>query len=186
LTDLGVGVDFGEYPWFVPGAAISIVLAVLLAGAVARRLGISRGVAWLLLASLGTIVAVTLTPARGAPLPALFGQATTCDLTRIGPAQWAEYLQLGDTTFNVVLFIPLGVAIGLLGGSRRNAAIILGAIILPFAIEAIQAAATPLGRACQSADVFDNLTGLALGLAVGGTWTVLRRLQAANSDRHLP
>ena len=44
---------------------------------------------------------------------------------------------------------------------------LLAAIALPFAIEAVQFAVTPLGRACQSADVVDNLTGLLVGLVAG-------------------
>ena len=46
-------------------------------------------------------------------------------------------------------------------------------VILPFAIETIQLLATGLGRACQSSDVADNLTGLAIGLVIG---VVARRL----------
>ena len=175
MTDFGVLVDFREYPGFIPGTAVSIVVALLLSRRVAGRLGTSRGVAWLLVATFGTILAVTLTPGRGAPLFLLSLGSTGCDLDRIGPATWAEYLQLGDTTFNVLLFIPLGTAIGLLPASRLKATCILAALILPFAIEAIQLAVAPLGRACQSADLFDNLTGLAIGLGVGTVWTALRR-----------
>ena len=65
------------------------------------------------------------------------------------------------------MFIPLGATIGLLPGSRRKAAIVIAAIALPFAIETTQLLAPALDRACESADVVDNLSGLAIGL-VGG------------------
>lgn len=41
------------------------------------------------------------------------------------------------------------------------------AVALPFVIEATQLLVPSLGRACESADVVDNLTGLVLGLAAG-------------------
>ena len=51
--------------------------------------------------------------------------------------------------------------------SPYRAPILIAAVILPFAVEAFQLVVTPLGRACQSADVFDNLLGLVVGLGVG-------------------
>ena len=65
------------------------------------------------------------------------------------------------------MFIPLGAAIGLVPGSRRKAVLVTGAIALPFAIEATQLLVPWLDRACESADVVDNLMGLALGLVAG-------------------
>ena len=51
--------------------------------------------------------------------------------------------------------------------------IVVAAIVLPFAIETTQQLVLWLDRACESADVVDNLTGLAIGLAGG---VVVRRL----------
>ena len=65
------------------------------------------------------------------------------------------------------MFIPLGFAIAMVPRSRRKAAVLAAAVALPFVIEATQLVVTPLGRACQSADVVDNLTGLVLGLVAG-------------------
>jgi hypothetical protein len=47
------------------------------------------------------------------------------------------------------------------------AALLAAAISLPFVIEAIQRQALVLNRSCQSADVVDNLAGLAIGLVIG-------------------
>jgi glycopeptide antibiotics resistance protein len=87
------------------------------------------------------------------------------------------YLTLGTTSLNVILFVPLGILIALLPRSRATAFAVFGAAVLPLAIESIQLVATPLGRACQGADVTDNMLGLALGLAAGwtGAW-ISRRL----------
>ena len=162
MTGLGVNVDFALYPWFVPGTAISIVVALLLAQRMAQRLGSTRATAFILLASLGAIVAVTLTPGRG-----LSAHPVGCDMGRLGPAAFDEYLAGNDTTFNVLLFVPLGFALAVLPGSTLKLGLLAAAILLPFAIETVQLIAMPLGRACQSADVVDNLSGLALGAATG-------------------
>ena len=67
----------------------------------------------------------------------------------------------------MVMFIPLGFAIAVVPRSPRKAAVLVAAVALPFVIEATQLLVAPLGRACQSADVFDNLLGLVVGLGVG-------------------
>jgi glycopeptide antibiotics resistance protein len=51
--------------------------------------------------------------------------------------------------------------------SRRKAVVLIAAIALPFAIEITQMLLPILDRACESADVVDNLTGLVLGLGGG-------------------
>ena len=77
-----------------------------------------------------------------------------------------------EATANVVLFVPLGVAVALLPARLRMRAVIAAAFA-PVAIELIQAALPQMDRRCQAADVADNLLGLALGLALG---LLLRRL----------
>ncbi len=162
-------VDFGDYAGFVPGLAISLVVALILSASVARRLGTSRVEAWLLLVSLGAVMSATVTPSREALLLHPAAGTWGCDLSRLGPAPWADYLRLGTTSLNVVLFVPLGLAIGLLPPSRVKAALVLAAVALPILIETLQFVAVPLGRACQGADVFDDLLGLVLGLGAGLT-----------------
>jgi glycopeptide antibiotics resistance protein len=147
---------------------ISIVLGVVLCGGVARRLRVTRVVAALLIVSLGVVLAATVTPSREAimGMPHL---SAGCDLSRLGLAPWREYVHVDDTSLNILLFMPLGALIGALPRSPYRWPIMIGAIILPIAIEGFQLVATPLGRACQSGDVVDNLTGLFLGLGAGLT-----------------
>ena len=120
------------------------------------------------------IVAATLTPLHGDLNFAAVGG--TCDFSRMGLAPIRDLLRMGDTSLNVFLFMPLGIAIGLIGRSRPKAVVLAGAIALPFVIETTQLLVPALDRGCQSADVFDNLTGLAVGLIVG---TLLRLLAAS-------
>jgi hypothetical protein len=170
------GIDLGDYVGFVPGVAVSFLVSLALANHAGRVLGIPRTHSWAILIAVGIILSATLTPSRDALEYGTTGHAMTCDLTRIGPASLAELLANNDASLNVLLFGPLGIAIGLLPRSRRKAAMISGATALPFIIESTQLLVPLLGRACQSSDVADNLTGLVLGLAVG---TAAGRVAAA-------
>ncbi len=153
-------------PWFVPGVALSMTIALFACGQMGKLLGVRRPVAWATLVGFGVIVSATLTPLRdGLDIGA--GGTATCDLSRIGFAPIAQLMRLDDTSLNVALFIPLGIAIGFVQAWRPRAALILVSIALPFGIETIQLLAPILGRGCQSADIVDNLTGLLVGLAVG-------------------
>jgi glycopeptide antibiotics resistance protein len=153
-------------PWFLPSAAIAVVVSLAAGGAVGRALGVRRAVAWVLVLSFGIILAATLTPQWEALAYGARGPAS-CDFSRIGLAPWGELLSADESGGNVLMFIPLGVAISLLPRSRLKAAIVVGAIALPFAIETTQLLVPWLDRFCESADVVDNLTGLMLGLVAG-------------------
>jgi glycopeptide antibiotics resistance protein len=153
-------------PLFLPGLAISVVVGLAAADPVGRALAVGRATAWVLVVSLGIILAATLTPLAGAMEAEARGPGY-CDFSRIWVAPWEQLLSTSDASGNVLMFIPLGVAIGLVPRSRRKTAIVVGAIALPFAIEITQSLVPWMDRACESADVVDNLTGLALGL-VGG------------------
>ena len=153
-------------PWLLPGAAIALVVSVAVSGAVGRALRVRRPVAWVMVLSLGVILAATMTPqwealafgAQGSP---------SCDFSRIGLAPLRELLRFDDTSLNVLMFIPLGATIALVPSSGRKAAIVVAALALPFAIETTQLLLPALDRACESADVVDNLTGLVVGLGGG-------------------
>jgi glycopeptide antibiotics resistance protein len=162
-------------PWLLPGIGASLLMAYLLGGPVQRTLRTGPLLRWVLIVSLGIILSATLTPAREA---LAFGAVSTgsCDLSRVGFAPLRELLRLGDTSLNVLLFVPLGVSIAFLPRSRLKVVVAVAAIALPFAIETTQLLVLWLDRACQSADVVDNLTGLAIGLGGG---VVAGRLAAA-------
>lgn len=150
--------------WFLPGVAFSLVLSVIGAPSVARALGTGRLVAGLLMLSFGVILSATVTPIHGT-LDTVGLAGRSCDFSRIGLVPLADLLELSDASLNVVLFVPLGAALGMIPNPRRKLTLILVSVALPFAIEALQLSAPILSRGCESADVIDNLTGLALGLA---------------------
>jgi VanZ family protein len=162
----------GVLPWFLPGLAITTAIALAVAGGVARRLRTESWIAFLLVMSVGAVLAATIPPTAGQwDHPSAPGR---CDFGRIGLAPLSEYLHFGDTSLNVVLFVPLGLAVGLLGRSPATAGVLMAALALPLAIEAIQSLAPVLGRGCESRDVSDNLLGLGIGLALGVLLSVVR------------
>ncbi|MGO9179051.1 MAG: VanZ family protein [Candidatus Limnocylindrales bacterium] len=174
MSRVGQVADFlGGYPGFLPGLAVSLVLAVFAARPLARALGSGRILAGTLVVSLGIVLSATLTPSPSglardiAGLGPLEHYRPTCDLSRIGPAPIGDYLTLNDTSLNVLLLVPLGLTIGLLPASRRKTMILLLALALPFVVEGTQLVVVPLDRACQSGDVSDNLLGLVFGLVAG-------------------
>jgi glycopeptide antibiotics resistance protein len=168
-----------DLPWLLPGAAIAVIVSIAASGVVGRALCIRRSVAWLMVLSLGIILAATLTP-QGEALQFGARGSSSCNLSRLGPVLFGEFLRPTEASLNVLLFIPLGATIGLVPRSRRKAAIMIAAIALPFAIETIQLLVPALDRGCESADVVDNLTGLAIGLAGG---VVTRRLVGSVDPR---
>ena len=153
-------------PWFLPGVAIAAIVSIAATDVVGRALRVRRPVAWAMVLSLGVILAATMTPQWEALAFGAKG-SSSCDFSRIGLAPLREYLRFGDTSGNALLFIPLGVTIALVPRSRRKAVVLIAAIALPFAIEITQMLLPILDRACESADVVDNLTGLVVGLAGG-------------------
>jgi len=154
-------------PWFLPGLVLAMVLGVPLSGPVAHWLRTRRAVGYLLIVSLGAILAATLPPgAEGFDRAA--DRIGACDLHRIGLATSHDYLSVSEVSLNVLLFVPLGVAIALLPRTRRTLGIAVAAFLLPVSIEVTQLVVPTLGRACESGDVVDNLAGLLLGLAIGG------------------
>jgi hypothetical protein len=164
-------------PFLLPGIVASVLVSLLVAGAVGRALNVRWGVAWLLVCSFGVILAATLMPHKEA-FDGIQGSGT-CDFSRLGLAPLRDLLKGYDAGLNVLIFIPFGVAIAMVPRSRPKAALLVGAVALPFLIETAQLLVPAINRSCQSADVVDNLTGLVIGLAAGAlvAWLVpgLRR-----------
>jgi VanZ like family len=152
-------------PWLLPGLAVTAAVSVLGSSALGRSLGVRRSIAWVLLFSVGVILSSTLSPlATGGTVAP---DSTGCDLSRTWPASLADLSHGEDVAANILMFIPLGFAIAVAPLSRRKVLVIAAGMALPLVIEAIQLRVTVLDRACQGADVVDNLTGLAVGLVAG-------------------
>lgn len=152
-------------PWFLPGVIFTLLIGLFVTRPLARALGERPWITYLLVLGFGLVLSATLTPYVGALED---GTASTgmCDVGRIGPASLRMYARFGDESLNVLLFIPLGVALGLMHGRAKRALIGMG-LLLPATVELTQLLAPALGRGCETADVFDNMLGLTLGVGAG-------------------
>ena len=172
---------FNVLPWLLPGIALSAVLGLLVGRRVGRVFRATPAFGWALILGFGLVVSATLTPLRAG-----FDFDTTgigtCDLSRMGLAPLRELLRIGDTSLNVLLFMPLGFAIGLVPRSGRMFALAAVAVVSPVVIEAAQLVLPILGRSCQSADVIDNVTGLVLGWVIGTGFVLLSQSVSPSAD----
>jgi glycopeptide antibiotics resistance protein len=115
---------------------------------------------------MGLIISATLTPvadALGEGVPS----SGTCDMERLGFAPLSSYLHPTEASLNVLLFVPLGLAVGMLPRGRPAAWLTLVVLLLPTVVEELQVVLPALGRVCQAADIIDNTTGAAIGLVMG-------------------
>jgi hypothetical protein len=168
----------------VPLSAIAfvvvVIVAVVLSRGVARKLQTPRSVAALLLFGFGLVIAATLTPDAAA----MEGVASdgVCDVSRVGLASIEDLTSVTYVSLNVLLFVPLGLAVGLLPRTRASAAATVAAISLTFVVEGTQLLVTVLGRGCQTADMVDNLLGLAIGIGIGILARPLLKLAPGSRD----
>jgi hypothetical protein len=155
----------GTVPLSALALAVSFVVAIVLSRPAASWLHTRPYIAGLLLLGFALVFSATLVPTAAA----LEGVPSdgVCDTSRIGIAPIEELTSVNTSSLNVLLFMPLGVAVGLLPWSRAAAVAALAAASLTFIVEAIQLLVPVLGRGCQTADLVDNLMGLAIGLAIG-------------------
>jgi hypothetical protein len=120
-----LGDILGGIQCFGPVALVTSVASVPLSGPAARLLGAPRLVAWILLMGLGGIVALTLTPG----IPGAVG--AVCDLSVNRPIPPRLLLAINERSMNVLLFVPVGLGIGLLPWSRRKLGLGVAALALP-------------------------------------------------------
>jgi hypothetical protein len=157
------------------GAAASGLLCLLLVGLLRPRLGpvsafAIAGLVW----SLVVIALVTLIPAQGAPgvVPAE-GRLATCSWDIGGPAPDGFWIfESGQRLLNTVLFVPSGALLVLTVARWRAGWVLVpiglvGLAAYSAVIEATQLALARIDRACDVTDVVDNVTGAALGVAIG-------------------
>lgn len=165
-------------PLFLWGVVVTLGVAIVFAAALSRRLKSSTAFGFLLIASTGLVLSATLTPLVGA-LENGITSTGACDLGGPWLIPLSDLLHVDDRSLNILLFVPLGVTIGLMAVSQRSLALALGALALPFAIEITQMLVPALGRGCEAVDVLDNLTGL----VVGAISTIFIRRLVLSSER---
>ena len=174
-------------PWLLPGIVAAVAVAMLVSIRVAAALRTDRRAATFLVTAVGLVAAATLTPTR-LLLDYGYRGSGVCDLTRFDLPRLDEWLSLGDPALNVLLFVPLGAALGCLPRTGRTAAAIAAAALFPFVIELVQLLVKPLGRGCQSGDVVANLLGLLVGFASARVIIVgaRRRSRAGSAGQSAP
>jgi len=167
----------------VAGALVSGALCALLAVALRRSLGWFTAITWSgLLWWLTVIGLVTLVPLTGIDLavPAE-ARSSTCSLDYGGPAPEGFWIFSGtQRLLNTALFVPAGVLLVLAAARWRIGWIVapLGLLLLggySLAIELLQLEVARIDRACDVTDVVDNVTGAAIGFAIGLLLTPLLR-----------
>ena len=164
----GVGV-------MLAGAALSAGLCALLAAALQRRVGwIAAGALAGFLWSMIVIGLITLIPANGAPgvVPAE-GRLETCSWDIGGPAPEGFWIFSGtQRLLNTALFVPAGALLVIAAARWRIGWVVapLGLLLLggySLAIELAQLEVARIDRACDVTDLVDNVTGAAIGFAIG-------------------
>jgi VanZ family protein len=155
----------GDISQFIPGLLVAFAFGLVTGRAAASVLSAPRLLGIAMMAALGAILATTLSPSSG--MPEVGSIPGTCAVSRLWPDSLSELLTINEVSLNVLMFIPLGLTLGLAPRSRRTIMAILAATALPFLIEAIQLLVPALGRYCDGADVADNLLGLYLGILLG-------------------
>src|SRR5688572_8483553 len=101
------------YPGFLPGLAMTLIIAFAARRHVARWLDVSPALAVAIVVAAGIVVSATLTPSPDA----LAGRVTgtgTCDLSRVGLPTGNQLAQAGQIALNILLFVPLGGVVVLL------------------------------------------------------------------------
>ncbi len=104
-----------ELPWLFPGLVATFIVACVAARRLGRWLGAHPVLAFFLILSAGTILSATLTPlGRTGEHPG------ACSLERLTLASLDDIRWESDIRENIVLFIPLGLALGLLPRSASQ------------------------------------------------------------------
>jgi hypothetical protein len=169
---------------FLPGVALAVLGAAAVAIPLSNRLRSGRWVAFLLAASVGAILAVTMMPVSSAWLFDTATAVPVCNLESFAAPTRAQLSTLNQVSLNVALFVPFGLVVGVLPRWSQVVFTAVLGVMLPPAIEMAQAVLTPLNRVCSGADVADNLTGFLVGLLAA--LVLLRPLVCAMSGHGRP
>ena len=167
--------SIGGTSWMLLFAAAAGLLAIVVGLAVGRWLGPLAGFAWFgLVWSIAVIGIVTLIPAQNGLgyIPA-DQHATSCSWDIGGPSPDGFWIfGGGQQLLNTMLFVPAGIFLVLVLARWRAAWVLipLGLVALAaysLAIEETQLHVARIDRACDVTDIIDNVTGAAIGVAIG-------------------
>ena len=173
------------------GALASGTLLALLAAGLRGRTGwvfaiALPGLVWSLL----VIALVTLVPAQWDPgiVPAE-GRQTSCSMDYGGPAPAGFWIFSGtQRVLNTLLFVPAGALLVLTVARWRSGWVLAPAGLAALAaysalIEVAQLEVARIDRACDVTDIVDNVSGAALGVALGLLLAIVLRPWRARRTR---
>lgn len=162
----------GVLPWAAWAVLVAGAVAVLAARPLAVWLESSPLVSGLLVFGAGIVIAVTLTPVNAAGSSAWRSFGTDSALV----PDWV----VSDRFANLLLFVPLGLAAGLVGRADLRRWVVLAVLLSPLLVEGMQAVLPLLNRGPQWQDVLDNTIGILVGL--GAAWVIRRRSAPVRVD----
>ena len=160
-----------EHAGLVPVALLAVALLCIGIGYLVLRAGGSRRIAWILTAlCVLPVLALTLVPASRN------GDHPVCTVQFALPT-----LGSVELLANVALFLPPAFFAAL--ATRRPLQVLLAATGASAAIEALQALAPGIGRACDTNDWLMNTLGIGVGVLLAGAVTALVRSRAPRPPR---
>lgn len=131
-------------------------------------------------AYLGFVGWVTLTPSSIAPTGSVFIARVLARLQGYEEFSWLTYNR-AEFLANIALFVPVGLFLLLLVGSRFWWVAGLGAFVMTAAIETVQRSIP--GRFSDERDIVANTAGALLGILVGLVLTFPESLRRAAARR---
>lgn len=149
------------HPLVLPAVVVAVATALILMNSASRALRLARWQSFVLLASTGGVLALTLTPARFRS----WGAASISDV---------------EVLLNVMMFVPIGFIVALVPHDRYRWALALVAVLMPFGIEALQNFVHVLNRYPRWIDIAANVAGVLAGFGVAA---VLRRVRSPGEPR---
>ncbi|GAB4005456.1 VanZ family protein [Nocardioides ultimimeridianus] len=172
MDDFWLHIELGlrDQPLLLPVTLAWFATVALLAACLAALHRSLRAPTFLYLLSLGTFLAVTLTPTDAS------SSGHFCQMALSVPTN-----ERTPGLLNVGLGILLGATVGALK-DRRDA--VLLTLLIPILAEGFQYFVPSLGRTCSAVDAVANETGIFLGFAVvSGTRLMLFGLERARNCR---
>lgn len=160
------------------------VVAVLVAFPLARLLRSNPLVTGLLVVSLLAVVALSLAPSN-----TLQAAAGVC-LRPVTLPVGRRILWPSDLTANVLMYVPLGVAVVWLRPKLVRLVAVVAALLVPLAIELTQKELIAINRQCSLSDIIGNEVGLLVGMAAGAVlllgWRAVRPARTTRTPGQLP
>ncbi|WP_406210486.1 VanZ family protein [Kitasatospora sp. NBC_01560] len=138
----------------------ALIASAAVAAAVARRRSAPLLLSMLVGVSTALVLTATLYPINpGAPAPLL------CTVQR----DLISAMSSTQGLMNIALFVPAGFFTALL--VRRPVSTGVALTLLSAAVEAVQAVTPGVGRSCDTADLWDNALGTAVGCGLAFLWS---------------